>query len=196
MAELDQEIAAMQQRGLELRAEVERHEHRIQFNQERLREISDQDSKAVAEMTQAEERRRAAESELASVNSQLAEGERAVEEHRAALTARQQALREVDDSIRAQQETLRQAQSAAFSAAQELSRVRNELNSLDLQKQGNGIRLEKLSAEKIQIEEERARLEARLQDFSTNLELERVNAQAQRGTVEERQARLRRSRKN
>ena len=44
-----------------------------------------------------------------------------------------------------------QAQSAAFAAAQDLTRVRNEITALDLQKQGNVVRLEKLSAEKIQL---------------------------------------------
>ena len=60
---------------------------------------------------------------------------------------------------------MRQAQADAFAAAQELTRVRNEITALDLQKQGNVVRLEKLSAEKIQLEEERTRLEARLQEF-------------------------------
>ena len=69
-------------------------------------------------------------------------------------------MRLVEESTRACQDALRQAQSDAFSAAQELTRARNELTALDLQKQGNVVRLEKLSAEKIQLEEERSRLEA------------------------------------
>jgi chromosome segregation protein len=60
-----------------------------------------------------------------------------------------------------------------------------------LQKQGNVVRLEKLSAEKIQLEEERARLERRLQEFSQNVEADKLHAQASRGTVEQRQQRLR-----
>ena len=70
---------------------------------------------------------------------------------------------------------MRQAQSDAFAAAQQLTRVRNEINALDLQKQGNVVRLEKLSAEKIQLEEERARLEARLHEFAANVEAEKLN---------------------
>ena len=88
---------------------------------------------------------------------------------------------------------MRQAQSEAFAAAQQLTRVRNEINALDLQKQGNVVRLEKLSAEKIQLEEERTRLEARLQEFAANVEAEKLNVQTQRGTVEERQQRLARN---
>ena len=68
----------------------------------------------------------------------------------------------MEEELRQQQEALRQAQADAFAAAQDLTRVRNEITALDLQKQGNVVRLEKLSAEKIQLEEERTRLEARL----------------------------------
>ena len=71
---------------------------------------------------------------------------------------------------------MRQAQSDAFAAAQQLTRVRNEITALDLQKQGNVVRLEKLSAEKIQLEEERDRLEARLAGVSADVEAEKLNA--------------------
>ena len=90
----------------------------------------------------------------------------------------------------ARQEELRQAQSAAFAAAQELTRLRNELTALDLQKRGNQVRLEKLSSEKIQLEEERVRLEARVGEFSQAMQVETLNVETRRGTVEERQARL------
>ena len=49
--------AAMQQRGLELKGEIDRHESRIQFNEERLREFEAQNAKALADIAQAEERR-------------------------------------------------------------------------------------------------------------------------------------------
>ena len=83
------------------------------------------------------------------------------------------------------------AQTEAFNSSQQLSRVRNEINALDLQKQGNVVRLEKLSSEKIQLEEERTRLDSRLTEFAANVETEKLNVVAQRGTVEERQKRLR-----
>ena len=113
------------------------------------------------------------------------------EQHRQTLAAKQDALRKVEEDLRQQQEALRQAQADAFAAAQDLTRVRNEITALDLQKQGNVVRLEKLSAEKIQLEEERTRLETRLQEFVANVEAEKLNAQTQRGTVEQRQERLR-----
>src|SRR6266446_5477963 len=121
LSELEHQIAAMQQRGLELKGEMDRHESRIQFNDERLREFAAQNSKALADMTQAEERRRIAEQELGTVSSQLTSSQAALAQHKQTLAARQEALRKVEDELRQRQETLRQAQADAFASAQDLS---------------------------------------------------------------------------
>ena len=191
LSDLEHEIGAMQQRGLELKSEADRHESRIHFNEERLREYAAQNTKAMAEITQAEERRRIAQEELAVVAQNLAASEAALGQHRQTLQTKQQALLKVEEDLRRQQEALRQSQADAFAAAQDLTRVRNEITALDLQKQGNIVRLEKLSAEKIQLEEERTRLETSLHEFAANVEVQKLNVHAQRGTVEDRQKRLR-----
>jgi chromosome segregation protein len=187
---LEHEVAGKQQRGLELKGEMDRHESRIHFNEERLRELASQNSKALADITQAEERCRAAGEELANVKQHLSRSESALAQHRRTLETKQRALTRVEEDLKQRQESLREAQSAAFTAAQDLARIRNEITALDLQKQGNTIRLEKLSAEKVQLEEERTRLEARLQEFTTSVEVEKLNAQTKRGSVEQRQNRL------
>ncbi len=191
LSELEHEVAAQQQRSLELKGEADRHESRIQFNEERLRELASQNTKALADITQAEERCHAASAELQAVTERLAASESALLQHRVALEQKQWALNTVEDDLRQRQESLRQAQADAFTAAQDLSRIRNEITALDLQKQGNSIRLEKLSAEKLQLEEERTRLEARLHEFTASVEVEKLNAQTKRGSVEQRQNRLR-----
>jgi len=191
LTELEHEVAAMQQRGLELKSGVDRHESRIHFNQERLHELETQNGKALADIAQAEERRGAAAAELAAVTEGLTGCESALAGHREALAGRLESVRMVDGRLRQGQEELRQAQSGAFAAAQTLSRVRNDINTLDLQKQGNTIRLEKLSSEKMQLEEERARLEVRLLEFTATVEEEKLQAVTKRGSVEERQTRLR-----
>ena len=191
LMELEHEVAAQQQRGLELKGECDRHESRIHFNQERIHEIESQNAKALADIAQAEERHRAAQEELTVVTEKLAAAETALTQHKETLQARQNALRDVEERLRQQQETLRQSQSTAFAAAQDLSRVRNEITALDLAKQGNLVRLEKLSAEKVQLEEERVRLETRLQEFTASVEVEKLNVATTRGSVEQRQNRLR-----
>jgi len=191
LSDLEHEIAAMQQRGLELKGETDRHESRIQFNEERLRELAAQNAKALADITQAEERCRAAQEELASVSEKLSKSEAALVQHKEDLSAKQEALQAVEDGLRQRQESLREAQATAFAAAQDLTRIRNEITALDLQKQGNSIRLEKLSAEKIQLEVERTGLESRLQEFTSSVEVEKLNVATTRGSVEQRQNRLR-----
>src|SRR5712691_558595 len=190
LSDLEHQIGAMQQRGLELKGEIDRNESRIHFNEERLREFAAQNAKALAEIAQTEERRQLAQQELATVSEQLAASTAALEEHRQALASRHEAVRQVEEEMKRQAESLRQAQADAFAAAQDFSRVRNELTALDLQKQGNVVRLEKLSAEKIQLEEERRRLEARLQEFAANVEAAQLSARTRHGTLEERQRRL------
>ncbi|EEF61823.1 chromosome segregation protein SMC [Pedosphaera parvula] len=190
LSTLEHQISEMQQRGLELRSSIDRQESRIQYNEERLRELAAQNASALAEITEAEERHLVAEQELDVLTDRLSASTATLEQHRASLQSKQDALREVEEELRQRQEALRQAQSQAFSQAQQLTRVRNEINALDLQKQGNVVRLEKLSAEKIQLEEERVQLESRLSEFAANVEMEKLNVQTQRGTVEERQARL------
>jgi len=169
LSELEHEVAGKQQRGLELKGEADRHESRIQFNEERLRELASQNAKALADITQAEERCHVASDELKSVVERLTTSENALLQHRATLEQKQWTLNTVEEDLRQRQEALRQAQAGAFAAAQDLSQIRNELSTLDLQKQGNSIRLEKLSAEKLQLEEERTRLEARLQEFTASV---------------------------
>ncbi|HZL43478.1 MAG TPA: chromosome segregation protein SMC, partial [Verrucomicrobiae bacterium] len=133
---------------------------------------------------------KAADEELTAVAARLRSSEAALAANRESLHSRQQALDALEKDLQNRQDSLRQAQADAFAAAQDLSRVRNEITALDLQKQGNSVRLEKLSAEKIQLEEERSRLESRLQEFASHVETEKLTVQTQRGTVEERQRRL------
>lgn len=190
LSELEQQISSTQQRGLELKSEMDRHESRIQFNEERLRELAAQNDKALSDVNQAEERSGLAQAELSSLSERLQASEAALVEHRVSLENKQAALKAIEEDLRSKQDSLRAAQSEAFAAAQELARVRNEITALDLQKQGNVVRLEKLSAEKIQLEEERVRLTTRLGEFQANVDVEKLNAQTARGTVEERQARL------
>ena len=191
LSELEQEISRTQQRGIELKGQVERNESRIQFNDHRLLELDSQHGRALGEIAQAEERIRLSEAELTLVEQRLLEAQLRLEGHRQLLAERREALQAVEGELMSRQEALRQNQSAAFAAAQALARVRNEMNSLDLLKQGNIIRLEKLSAEKVQLEEERLRLDSRLGEFNLSVEMFRLNVQTSRGTVEERQQRLR-----
>src|SRR5580698_2861939 len=75
LTELEHEVSAQQQRGLELKGEMDRHESRIQFDEERLRELESQNARAVADITQAEQRWHAAQEELTVVTEKLSASE-------------------------------------------------------------------------------------------------------------------------
>lgn len=191
MMELEQEISASQQQGLELKGQADQHESRIHFNEQRLQELENQNAKALGDIAQGEERRQVAEQELESLKERFSASLSGLEQLRVAMQEKREALQQVENGLRERQEGLRKAQSDAFNLAQQLTRTRNEINALEMQKQGNAGRLEKLSSEKVQLEEERIRLESRLTEFATNVEAEKITLQARRGTVEEQQARLR-----
>ncbi|MCO5053629.1 MAG: chromosome segregation protein SMC [Verrucomicrobiae bacterium] len=191
LAELEQQMSVTQQRGLELKSEMDRHENRAQFNEQRIAELAQQNTQATSDITEAEERRGLARHELTSVQERLAASEIALAQHRAAVERQQAELQQIEATLRDGQEQLRQAQADAFAVAQDLTRVRNEITTLEVRKQGNVVRLEKLTAEKIQLEEEQTGLDSRLQTFAANVETDRLSVATARGTVEQRQTRLR-----
>ncbi len=190
-SELEHDISARQQQATELRGQAEREENRIHYHEEHLRELEDQNARALAEIAQAEERKLAAEQELASLAERITAAGLRIESLRSRVDEARAALTAVEQELASGQSGLREAQSEAFSAAQQLSRLRNELNALELQKQAHTVRLEKISAEKIQLEEERVRLDQRIEEFKSQVESEKAGIAERRGTVEERQARLR-----
>jgi chromosome segregation protein len=191
LSDLEHQVSLCQQKSLEIKGQIDRHDGRIHFNEERLREQDSQNAKARHDIAQGEERRLAAEQELNSVNERLTASEQKLANLQRSLQTRHETLQAVESQLRSQQEALRVTQSNAFATAQQLTRSRNDINALDLQKQGNRIRIEKLSAEKIQLEEERLRLQSRLDEFAANVETEKLSIQTHRGTAEEQQQRLR-----
>src|ERR1700742_4066242 len=75
LSALEHQINELQQRGLELKGQVDHQESRIHFNEERLRELGDQNTKALADISQGEERHLAAEQELVGLKERLTTAE-------------------------------------------------------------------------------------------------------------------------
>ena len=187
---IEKQVNEAQEKGANLQVELERLESRIQFSHERIQELDEQVAKAYEDIAQAEQRRSDAEQELAGMQGKLGNADNAVGNMHRAVDEKQAACNALEEELGQREETLRQAQSESFSVAQELTRIRNEINSIDLQKRGNTVRLEKLSSEKTQLEEEEAKLRERLGQFSSDVEGRKSTANSHRGTVEERLQRL------
>jgi chromosome segregation protein len=190
LAELDAEISASQQKGMELKNQADRHEGRVQFNRERLVELDHQNERALSEISQSEERKIEAETELESLAQSFASADDRLQQKRDAVEDHVEVVRQVESSIHSKQEAFKQAQSDSFASAQSVGNVRNEISALDFQSQSHATRLEKLSSEKIQLEEERASQLEKLEQFSDTVEADKKAAHDQRETVEQRQARL------
>ncbi len=190
LTELDRQISAAQQRGLELKSEVERHENRIQYNEQRMEELDAQHTDAEADIAGAQDRRKQVDAELETINQQLADSGHALERARQHVTDKRTAVESTESAINQRQAELSESNSNASNLSERLAGSRNERNALELQKQGNAARLEKLSAEKIQLEEERGKLESSLGEFERSVEDDSLHVETHRGTVEERQSRL------
>jgi chromosome segregation protein len=189
LAELDTEISQAQKEGLELKHAAESHEGRIRYNRERLAELDQQNERALSEIQLSDERRQQAETELETLNESFMSAETAFSEKRASVKERQGALHAAEARITSSQEAFRRAQNASLKASQSVGKLGNEISALNFQSQSHANRLEKLSSEKIQLEEERKGQAEKLDHFSTAVEADRQAAEEQRETVEQRQLR-------
>ena len=190
LTELDRQISATQQRGLELKSEVERHENRIQYNEQRMEELAAQHADAEADIAGAQERRKQVDAELEGINQQLSDSGHSLDRARQHVSEKRSVVETAESDISQRQSELNGTNNEATQLTQRLTGSRNQLNALELQNQGNAARLEKLSAEKIQLEEERSKLETSLSEFERSVEDDSLHVETHRGTVEERQARL------
>ena len=190
LAELDQQVNAAQAKGLELKSEADRHENRIQINEQRMEELVAQHAGAETDIAGAQDRRKQVDAELEGINQQLGDSGHTLERATQHVNEKRGGLDAIDQAIRSRQADQQQAQAESGEQDNRLTHTRNELTGLELQKQGNAVRLEKLSAEKIQLEEERGKLEESLSSFEKQVAGDSLHVQSHRGTVEERQERL------
>ena len=190
LSELEQQIATNQQLALELKSEGEHHENRIQYNDQRMEELEAQHADAENDIAGAQERRKQVDAELECINQQLSDSGHTLERALQNVVDKQTVMERAEAAIARSQTELSLSTEGGGDLNRLLTNFRNELNSLELQKQGNTARLEKLSAEKIQLEEERGKLETSLGEFERSVEDDSLHVETHRGTVEERQARL------
>lgn len=186
LAELEREIRLVEQKSMELKAENDQALSHIEFGQERLTELEERGRRATTEITESDERRRVAQEEQENVGRRLEEAGRELETRRIAFEEKRKALGAVDERMRQQQGALEQAHAEAFQVAQQASEINNELRALEFQDKDATNRLEKLSHEKIQLEEERTALKQELSQFEEALarkekEISLLEEQVERG---------------
>ena len=170
MEELERELTQQQTLALETRSRVDALKKKIEFDEERISESKQRIASAKAEIDTAEEKKGSVHTDLEELVHKLEETRRELEEDRELLKDRTEILKGVDTSLLERQTALRNIQNKLFGVRQKLNKIRSEINSLDLQKQGNTVRLEKLKSELEQNTLEISELEERQTEFKQSSE--------------------------
>ena len=102
LAKLDGRIGEEQHRGLEMKAEGERHQHQIEFNEQRLNELAEQNTTALSEIEQSELRIATARDEHADVVDRLKYSESVFGEKKSAVDERKEKLKVIEGEMFAQ----------------------------------------------------------------------------------------------
>lgn len=173
-ADIDEQLNESQRELASLKSECDQNNERIAFHEQRIIELEEQHQQALNESVEADERLKAARSELERSTQSLSQTQERLESQRVNLQHKNEAMLEVERQVASLQEQVNQFQAKAYSTAQELTQLNNQINRLDLQKQGDVARLEKLHTEKIQLREEVARLEEQILHDTASLENQRA----------------------
>lgn len=179
-SDLESQVSEVRQKLTALKAELDQNEERIQFHEKRIVEIDEQNQQAANESVEADERLKAARSELERASSGFEETQTQLEKDRQILQTKNEALHEVEKVFHGIQERTNEFQSKAFSTAQDLAQLGNQINQFDLQKQGDIARLEKLNAESKQFEKELSHIQSDLE--SVQQETTRLEGEVQQQT--------------
>ncbi len=190
LADADRHISLLQQRAVEMRAGIDRHQSRIQLNQERCSENASQREGAHRDIEEAQLRHIAADAELDSIARELADFCQTLRIAREVAGTRQAAVEQVSADARQCQSDMDASQASATTLVGKVAQLRADLTLLDQQKQHQIQRLDKLSAEKIQLEEERQQLEARIREFETAHTNGQAHLLTSRDSVSGRQSQL------
>lgn len=188
---VDRQASDAQRREMELRAEIERRQERIQFNQELRVELEGRARRANEEIAEAQERGRVSREELGIVEERLAAAIQRQSAAQAEFEVRRAGLTALETGLQQRQEGLRRAQAGSFDAAQRLARGRNEQNQWALRWQAAATRLEKLRAERGGLAEESSRLDTRLGEFHSAAAAGDLDIRTARERIDEAQSRLR-----
>ncbi|NCC83052.1 MAG: chromosome segregation protein SMC, partial [Clostridia bacterium] len=179
--EIEETLGSRQQQSRETRAQVDSLRERMEFNRERIEENTLRLGTASGEIQSALEKKLSAEQESQEIELSLQSARQELENARQLRQQRAEALQTMEASLSARQSALRTLQNQLLGISQKLSRLRSQINTLDIQKQGNRVRLEKLQSEVAQNQEETTKLEQKIQDFNQVAQSDKEIGEEKRG---------------
>lgn len=190
LAEIERTINDAVRRDHELKSEADRHTQRIATNTERIAEAGQLIENHRRETAASEEKIHIQEQELTRLNAEFAQIDSVLAGEQDKLRQQQDALRSLDADLTGKTRAANDAKSALMELESRAARQRNELAALDQKKKYDVVRAERLSTERLQIEEQRRALQQRLESYNTGLVELRAAVRTLRATLADREPQL------
>jgi chromosome segregation protein len=169
LSEIEQAINAAVAKDHELKSESDRHEQRMTTDAERITELEQLIENNHRETAGAEEKIRVQEELLASLNAEFAQIDSLLATEQAKLQAQQEAGRQLDAKLSKKNTASSEAKSSLFDLESSIAHNRNELSALDQKKKYDVVRAERLSTERLQLQDQRRALDQRLGTYNDGL---------------------------
>jgi chromosome segregation protein len=169
LSEIERAINQAVSRDHELKSETGRHQQRITTNTERITELEHLIENHHRETAGAEEKIRVQEQLLQSLNAEFEQIDSVLAAEQAKLQAQQEAVRQLDADLSHKNAALNETKSALIDLESAMAHGHNELAGLDQKKKYDVIRAERLSAERLQLEDQRRALAQKLQTYNDGL---------------------------
>ena len=169
LSEIERAIHEAVTRDHELKGESDRHQQRITTNTERIAELEQLIENNHRETAGAEEKIRVQEELLQSLNAEFEQIDAVFAAEQAKLQAQHDAVRQLDADLSHKTVASNEAKSALIDLESAIAHGRNELAALDQKKKYDVIRAERLSTERLHLEDQRRALEQRLQTYNDSL---------------------------
>ncbi len=169
LSEIERAIHEAVTRDHELKGESDRHRQRITTNTERIAELEQLIENNHRETAGAEEKIRVQEELLQSLNAEFEQIDAVFAAEQARLQAQHDAVRQLDADLSQKTVASNEAKSALIDLESTIAHGRNELAALDQKKKYDVVRAERLSAERLHLEDQRRALEQRLQTYNDSL---------------------------
>jgi chromosome segregation protein len=169
LSEIEQAISAAVASDHELKSESDRHEQRMTTDAERITELEQLIENNHRETAGAEEKIRVQEELLKSLNAEFEQIDSLLATEQAKLQAQQEAGRQLDAELLQKNTASTEAKSALIDLESAITHNRNELSALDQKKKYDVIRAERLSTERLQLQEQRRALDQRLVTYNDGL---------------------------
>ncbi len=169
LGEIERAIGDTTSRDADLRNESDRHQQRIATNTERVAESEQAIEKNRIEIAGSEEKIHIQEQQLARLNAEFDQMDSLVVAEQDKLRAGQDDLKVLDAELSAKNRALNDTKTAFVDTERQIANSHNELGALDLRSRNDKLRAERLSTERLQLEDQRTAKQQQLESFHASL---------------------------